>query len=96
MDAWSIARPPHATSEHLDQQAPGAGRLVTGGKVYGYDNVRASTPGPGGGPHRSPARRVINLAQGAVVRRIFEWSAEGLRITRIARQLNAEGVPLPA
>src|SRR5882672_1158145 len=44
------------------------GGFVTGGKVYGYDNVRSSTPGPGGGAHRSPARRVINPVQGA-------WSA---------------------
>jgi site-specific DNA recombinase len=71
------------------------GGYVTGGKVYGYDNVRASTPGPGGGVHRSPARRVINPAQGAVVRRIFEWSAAGWGITRIAKQLNAEGVSPP-
>src|SRR6267142_1347246 len=36
------------------------GGYVTGGKVYGYDNVRASTPGPSGGTHRPPARRVLN------------------------------------
>jgi hypothetical protein len=64
------------------------GGFVTGGKVYGYDNVRASTPGTGGGTHRPPARRVINPTQGAVVRRIFEWSADGWGITRIAKQLN--------
>src|SRR5215472_14968145 len=71
------------------------GGYVTGGKVYGYDNVRASTPGPAGGPHRAPARRVINPAQAAVVRRIFEWSADGWGITRIAKQLNAEGISPP-
>ena len=71
------------------------GGYVTGGKVYGYDNVRASTPGTGSGTHRSPARRVINPTQGAVVRRIFQWSADGWGITRIAKQLNAEGIPPP-
>jgi DNA invertase Pin-like site-specific DNA recombinase len=71
------------------------GGFVTGGKVYGYDNVRSSTPGSGGGAHRSPARRVINPVQGAVVRRIFEWSAAGWGITRIAKQLNAEGISPP-
>jgi len=71
------------------------GGYVTGGKAYGYDNVRASTPGTGGGAHRPPARRVINPAQAAVVRRIFEWSAEGWGITRIAKQLNAEGISPP-
>src|SRR6267142_561252 len=50
------------------------GGFVTGGKVFGYDNVRASTPGTTGGTHRPPARRVTNPVQGAVVRRIFEWS----------------------
>jgi DNA invertase Pin-like site-specific DNA recombinase len=71
------------------------GGYVTGGKVYGYDNVRASTPGTTGGTHRPPARRVINPAQGAVVRRIFEWSADGWGITRIAKQLNEEGISPP-
>src|SRR5215510_3209447 len=71
------------------------GGYVTGGKIYGYDNVRASTPGPAGGTHRAPARRVINPAQAAVVRRIFEWSADGWGITRIAKQLNADGISPP-
>lgn len=71
------------------------GGYVTGGKAYGYDNVRASTPGTGGGAHRPPARRVINPAQAAVVRRIFEWSADGWGITRIAKQLNADGISPP-
>src|SRR5216683_2524567 len=71
------------------------GGYVTGGKVYGYDNVRASTPGPTGGTHRPPARRVIHPAQAAVVHRIFEWSADGWGITRIAKQLNAEGISPP-
>ena len=30
-----------------------------------------------------------------MVRRIFEWSAEGWGITRIAKQLNAEGISPP-
>src|SRR5499427_6461337 len=40
---------------------------VTGGKVYGYDNVRESTPGLSSGTRRAPARRVINPPQAAVV-----------------------------
>jgi len=68
---------------------------VTGGKVYGYDNVRASTPGLSSGTHRAPARRVINPPQAAVVHRIFQWSADGWGITRIAKQLNAEGISPP-
>lgn len=38
---------------------------------------------------------MINPAQAAVVRRIFAWSAEGRGITRIAKQLNAEGIAPP-
>ena len=68
---------------------------VTGGKVYGYDNVRESTPGLSSGTRRAPARRVINPPQAAVVHRIFQCSADGWGITRIAKQLNAEGISPP-
>jgi len=34
---------------------------------------------------------VINPAQPAVIHRLFQWSAEGWSITRIAKQFNAEG-----
>jgi site-specific DNA recombinase len=71
------------------------GGYVTGGKVYGYDNVRASTPGTGSGTHRPPARRVINSAQAVVIHRMFALSAAGSGITRIAKHLNDEGVPPP-
>ena len=71
------------------------GGYVTGGKVYGYDNVRASVLGMGSGAHRPPARRVINPAQATVVHQIFERSAEGWGITRIAKDLNDAGVPPP-
>jgi hypothetical protein len=63
-----------ASGAAADTRCPataGAGWHVTGGKVYGYDNVRTSTPGTTGGTHRPPARRVINPAQAAVVHRIF-------------------------
>src|SRR6266852_4807596 len=51
--------------------------------------------GTGSATHRPPARRVINAAQAAVVQRMFELSAAGWGITRIAKQLNDEGVPPP-
>ena len=46
---------------------------VTGGRVYGYDNVDvlAPDPGPDGRPRRLCVRRQINDAQAPVVRRIF-------------------------
>jgi site-specific DNA recombinase len=64
---------------------------VTGGKVYGYDNVEVlSSEG-----RRLHVLRRINLEQAAVVRRIFEMCASGLGLTRIAKALNADGVQPP-
>src|SRR5262245_11413672 len=71
------------------------GGYVTGGKVYGYDNVRAGIPGMGSATHRPTAARVINPGQAAVVRQIFGRSAKGWGITRIAKHLNHAGVPPP-
>jgi hypothetical protein len=70
---------------------------VTGGRVYGYDNVDvlAPTPGPDGRPVRLHVVRRVNLEQAAVVRRIFELCAAGLGVTRIAKVLNAERIPPP-
>jgi site-specific DNA recombinase len=58
---------------------------VTGGKVFGYDNVRVD----------GHVERRINDAQAAVVRRIFGLSAAGTGYTRLAKQLNAEQAPAP-
>ncbi len=61
---------------------------VVGGRVYGYKNARL--PGV-----RGAARLVVNEEQAEVVRRIFKMAADGLGLSRIARQLNAEGVAGP-
>src|SRR5262249_17830288 len=70
---------------------------VTGGKVYGYDNV--DVLGEVADTERRNVRlhvtRRINPQQAAVVVRIFELYAEGLGLTRIAKTLNAEHVPAP-
>lgn len=58
---------------------------VTGGAVYGYDSVRDG----------SHVRRVINETQAAIIRRVFTMTAEGQGQQRIAKRLNAEGVPAP-
>jgi len=64
---------------------------VTGGKVYGYDNVEVlSSEGK-----RLHVVRKINPEQADVVRRIFEMCASDMGLTRIAKTLNAEGVPPP-
>ena len=64
---------------------------VTGGRVFGYDNVEVQ--GPDG--KRSHVTRRINEAEAVIVRRIFELCASGTGYTRIAKLLNAEGAPSP-
>ena len=68
---------------------------VTGGRVYGYDNVPIVVPGPDGRPVRQGVVRKINETQAAVVRRIFEFCAQGFGLTRTAKMLNAQGVSPP-
>jgi site-specific DNA recombinase len=68
---------------------------VTGGRVYGYDNVEVSAPGPDGRPTRQYVTRQINPEQAAVVRQLFEHCAAGWGFTRMAKQFNAEHVPPP-
>ena len=64
---------------------------VTGGKVFGYDNREVlSAEG-----NRLHVLRVVNPTEAAIIRNIFEMYASGLGITRIAKHLNAEGVPAP-
>jgi site-specific DNA recombinase len=47
---------------------------VTGGRVFGYDNI--TILGPGG--ERSHVERLINEAEGAVVVRIFTMMRDGI------------------
>jgi site-specific DNA recombinase len=63
--------------------------LVTGGRVFGYDNVRTDEGS------RPRTRRFINEQQAAVVRRIFELRADGEGFAAIAKRLNSEGVIAP-
>ncbi len=63
---------------------------VTGGRVFGYDNVDISIGG-----QRSHVERQINDAEAVVVRRMFELCAAGTGYTRIAKRLNAEHAPAP-
>jgi DNA invertase Pin-like site-specific DNA recombinase len=62
---------------------------VVGGRVYGYKNERL--PGVKGA-----ARLKVAGEQAEIVRRIFRMAADGLGHSRIARQLNAEGIPGPS
>ena len=63
---------------------------VTGGKTYGYDNQEVSAEG-----RRLHVLRVINQREATIVRQIYEMYAGGLGITRIAKRLNADGIPAP-
>ena len=59
---------------------------VTGGRVFGYDNVRTEA---------GPTIRVINATEAAVVRRMFELYTEGYGQSRIAKMLNEERAVAP-
>jgi site-specific DNA recombinase len=64
---------------------------VTGGRVFGYDNVEIL--GPTG--QRSHVERRINEAESAIVRRIYEAYASGLGHASIAKALNRDGAASP-
>ena len=64
---------------------------MTGGRCFGYDNVEVLDKNGA----RSHVEQRINETEAAVVRNIFELAAKGLGQNRIAKQLNAEGVPAP-
>lgn len=70
---------------------------VTGGRVYGYDNVEvlSSVLDAYGRPKRDHVERKINEEQAVVVRRIFRLCAEGKGMVSVARLLNDEGLPAP-
>ena len=68
---------------------------VTGGRVFGYDNVPVMLTGTDGQPRRSHVERVINDREAAVVRQIFELTAQGRGKTAIAKLLNDRGELAP-
>jgi hypothetical protein len=64
---------------------------VTGGRVFGYDNVDVL----GSDGNRSHVARRINEEEAAVVRRIFTLCSDGFGLTRITKTPNEESVPAP-
>ena len=72
-------------------------RHVTGGRVFGYGNrdVYPADADPTARPKRLYVERVVLEPEAAVVRRIFELSANGLGLRAIAHRLNDEGAPAP-
>src|SRR5215470_1665327 len=75
------------TREALRRKA-GRGH-VAGGTVYGYRNREVL----GSGGKRDHVERDIVPEEAALIRRIFEEIAQGWGFCRIAKRLNAEGVP---
>lgn len=57
----------------------------TGGSCFGYQSEKVG----------DKTRLRIDEAEAQIVRRIFEMSASGVSLKKIARQLNEEGVPPP-
>ena len=55
---------------------------VTGGRCFGYDNVRIDA---------STVIRRVNAAEAAVVRQVFALSAQGCGLKQIAHRLNEAG-----
>ena len=59
----------------------------TGGRIFGYDNVPL--------PDNQGVVLAINEAEAATIRRIFQMSADGISLKKIARSLNQEHIPTP-
>src|SRR4051794_31927721 len=68
-----------------------AAGYVTGGRVFGYDNVECV----GSDGKRSHVERRVNEAEASVVREIFRLCATGCGYPRIARTLNESRLPNP-
>ena len=81
------------TYDALAQKAKAG--YVTGGRVFGYDNVSVFLNGIDDTPYRSHVERRINQTESEVVKRIFALYVQGHGYTRIAKQLNAEHVATP-
>ena len=65
---------------------------VTGGRVFGYDNVEILGPADDQGrQRRSHVERRINDDEAAVVGEIFARCAQGWGMRRIAKHLNQQG-----
>ena len=69
----------------------------TGAMQYGYDKVAVFDPSGAKDPDGRPivlGRRIqVNEEEAAVIRRIFEWAADGVGVPSIVDRLNREGVP---
>jgi hypothetical protein len=86
------------TAEAMQRKAR-AGH-VTGGRMFGYDNLcsvcqRVIPPGSMRCCPRGHTDRIINAAEAEVVRTIFTMVASGAGLVRVAKTLNATGALSP-
>jgi site-specific DNA recombinase len=69
----------------------------TGARQYGYDKVPVFDPSGATDPDGRPVvigRRIQpNEEEATVIRRIFEWAAQGVGTSTIVDRLNREGIP---
>jgi site-specific DNA recombinase len=65
--------------------------FVTGGNVFGYDNIEISDEAG----RRQHVIRHINADEAAIIHRIFKSVASDMGLKKIAKVLNAEAVPAP-
>ena len=68
---------------------------VTGGRVFGYDNIPVTATDGEGREVRDHVARRINEPEAEVIRRIFELSAAGVGFATIAKRLNDAGALAP-
>ena len=69
---------------------------VTGGRVFGYDNVEIlGPPDDQGRQKRSHVERRINDAEATVIGEIFSRCAQGWGMRRTAKHLNELKAPCP-
>jgi DNA invertase Pin-like site-specific DNA recombinase len=88
-----------ADKVHRGQEGQVLKGLQAGGRCFGYRNVPIEDPtriGKYGRPSVLGVRLEVEETEAAIVRRIFDmYAAGGDGLARIAKKLNAEGVPAP-
>jgi DNA invertase Pin-like site-specific DNA recombinase len=69
----------------------------TGARQYGYRKIAMTDDSGKKDAHGHPVsigtRIEVNPSEAKVIRRIFEWAAEGVGLASIVERLNTEGIP---
>jgi DNA invertase Pin-like site-specific DNA recombinase len=71
--------------------------FATGAMQYGYDKIPVFDPSGAKDPDGRPVvigRRIqVNEDEAAVIRRIFEWAADGVGVASLVDRLNRDAIP---